>query len=213
MTEHETSAPSATGPNIEARVSFEDTIEPFDAYVAAVGRVAYAWNTLHERLGSLFATVTGLERKVALAKWYSIRSDRVQRAMLRTEVDATNPERSKTRPEAPDDLTWLLDRADELAEDRNNAVHAPCSLYICGSRSEMGAAFFDGNPLARKLEGKELVVEFAWCEGYAETLSRFTEMMGPALAFPDRFPWPERPKIRPREDFSGESRRSEGDVR
>ena len=208
MTEPETSEPSTAKPNIVRWSTFEDTIEAFDAYVAAVGKVAHAWNYLHEQLGVLFVAVTGMERNVALANWYSVRSDRAQREMLKAAVNATNSERSKKLPEAPDDLIWLLDRADELAEDRNNAVHAPCSLYISGSGSEMGAAFFNGNPRAKKLMGKELLVEFAWCESYAETLSRFTEMLGIAIAFPDRFPWPQRPKILSREDFSGESRRS-----
>ena len=53
---------------------------------------------------------------------------------------------------------------------------------------------------------KELLVEFAWCESYAETLSRFTQMLGTAIAFPDRYEWPEQPKILSREHFSGESR-------
>jgi hypothetical protein len=207
MSEHETSAPSATEPNIEARVSFEDTIEPFDAYVAAVGRVAYAWNYLHERLGVLFVAVTGMERNVALSIWYSVKSDRAQRDMLKAAIDATNSERSTKWPEAPDDLKWLLERANELAEARNNAVHAPCSLYINGSASQMRASFFDGNPRAKNLMGKELLVEFTWCERFAEALSRFAEMMGPAIALPDRFPWPQRPKILPRDHFSGESRR------
>jgi hypothetical protein len=118
--------------------SFEETRKAFDAYVAAVGKVAYEWNALHEQLGILFVAVSGAERKVALAKWYSVRSDRDQRAMLRNAVNTTNSERSKTLPEAPDDLIWLLDHAHDLAEDRNNAVHAPCSLYIGGSGSEMG---------------------------------------------------------------------------
>jgi hypothetical protein len=208
MTEPETSAPSEAQPNIVRFSTFEETKKAFDAYVAAVGKVAYAWNYLHEQLGILFVAVSGTEREVALANWYSVRSDRAQRAMLRAKVKAINLERSKTLPEAPDDLIWLLDCADELAEDRNNAVHAPCSLYINGSGSEMGAAFFNGHPRARKLMGKELLVEFAWCESYAETLSRFTGMLGTAIAFPERFPWPRRPKIRSREDFSGESRRS-----
>jgi hypothetical protein len=147
MTEQETSESASTAkPGIATWTTFEDTIEAFDAYVAAVGKVAYAWNYLHEKLGVLFVAVSGAEREVALANWYSVWSDRGQRAMLRAKVNATNSERSKTRPEAFDDLIWLLDRADELAEDRNNAVHAPCSLYISGSGSEMGAAFSMGTP-------------------------------------------------------------------
>jgi hypothetical protein len=130
-------------------------------------------------------------------------------AMLRAKVNATNSERSKTLPDAAtDDLIWLLERADELADDRNNAVHAPCSVYISGSGSEMGAAFFNGHPRARKLEGIDLLVEFAWCATYAATLSRFTEMLAVAIAFPERYQWPQRPKILCRDGFSGESRRS-----
>jgi hypothetical protein len=56
--------------------------------------------------------------------------------------------------------------------------------------------------------GKELLVEFAWCERYAETLSRFTKILGIAIALPERYLWPERPKILPRDHFSSESRRS-----
>jgi hypothetical protein len=87
----------------------------------------------------------------------SVKSDRAQRDMLRAAVNATNSERSKRLPKAPANLKWLLDRADALAEDRNNAVHAPCSLYLGGSVSEMGAAFFNGNPRAKNLMGKELL--------------------------------------------------------
>ena len=37
--------------------------------------------------------------------------------MLRAALNATSSERSKKLPKAPDDLKWLLDRADALAED------------------------------------------------------------------------------------------------
>lgn len=208
MSEQETDAPSTGQLSIVVWPTVEDTKKAFEAYVAAVGKVAYAWNYLHEQLGMLFVAVTGLERNVALPIWYSIRSDRAQREMRRVAVDATNSERAKKLPTAPDDLKWLLDRADELAKDRNNAVHAPCSLYVVGGGSEMGAVFFNGNPLAKRLMGKDLLVEFAWCEGYAETLTVFTKGLGTAIAFPDRYPSPAQPKIRRREDFSGESRRS-----
>jgi hypothetical protein len=163
MSEQETSAPSTAEPNIIAEVSFEDTMYAVDAYAAAVGRVAHEWNHLHERLGALFVAVTGMERNLALSIWYSVKSDRAQRDMLRAAIDVTNSQRSERLPEAPDDLQMVLDRANELAEARNDAVHAPCSLYIGGSGSEMTASFFDGNPRAKNLKGKELLFEFAWC--------------------------------------------------
>jgi hypothetical protein len=149
MPEPETSGPSTAKPAIETLVTFEDTIQPFDAYVAAVGRVAHAWNYLHERLGVLFVTVSGMERNVALSIWYSVKSDLAQRAMLRAALEATNSERSKRLPKASNDLKWLLDRADALAEDRNNAVHAPCSLYLGGSVSERGPRFSMETPAPR----------------------------------------------------------------
>jgi hypothetical protein len=155
-----------------------------------------------------FIAVTGMERNLALSIWYSVTNDHFQREMLKAAVSATNSERSTNLPKAPDDLKWLLDRAEEVADARNNAVHAPCSLYLGGSVSEMEASYFNRNPAPRDLWGKELLVEFAWCERYVETLSRFTNMLGPALAFPDRYQWPERSTILSREDFSGESRRS-----
>jgi hypothetical protein len=37
--------------------------------------------------------------------------------MLRAALNATSSERAKKLPKAPDDLRWLLDRADALAED------------------------------------------------------------------------------------------------
>jgi hypothetical protein len=154
MTEQETSAPSTAEPNIVRWSTFEETKKAFDAYVAAVGKVAHAWNYLHERLGVLFVAVTGMERNVALSIWYSVKSDHAQREMLKAAIDATNSERSKRMPNAPDDLKWLLDRADELAEARNNAVHAPCSLYIGGSGSEMGPRFSMGIPAPRSLWAK-----------------------------------------------------------
>jgi hypothetical protein len=206
MTKPETSAPSTAEP--VRWTTFEETKKAFEAYVAAVGKVAYEWNTLHERLGVLFVAVTGMERNVALSIWYSVRSDLAQREMLKAAFFATNPQRSEKLPKAPDDLKWLLDRAQEVANARNDAVHAPCSLYVSGSGSEMGAAFFDGNPRAKNLGGKDLLVEFAWCESFARTLSFFTERLANAIAFPDRFEWPERPNILSRDDFSGESRRS-----
>ena len=212
LTEPETRAPSTAKPAIEAFSAFGGYDEAEDAYVAAVGSVAFAWNTLHEQLGALFVAVSGMERKVALTKWYSIRSDLHKRAMLRDRRSraAGLSGCTKRLPKAPEDLKWLLDRAHDLAEDRNNAVHAPCSLLISESGSEMVAAFFDGNPLAKRLMGKELLVEFAWCEAYAETLTKFTRIIGLAIALPDHYQWPERPKILSRENFSGESRRALG---
>ncbi len=169
----------------------------FEAYTLAVGKVAHAWNYLHERLGQLFALLTGADRGIALAVWYSTDNDRAQRKMLRAAIAAAAPQRWASIPKAVTDLTWLLDRADEVSEHRNNAIHAPSSLYIGGSEdggSEMGASYFHGNPRAKKLIGKRLISEFDWCERFTETLSRFAQATESAIAFPSQYPWPALPR-------------------
>ena len=141
-----------------------------------------------KRLGVLFVAATGMERNLALSIWYSVTSDRAQREMLKASVFATSSQRSEKLPKARDDLKWLLDRAEEVADARNNAVHAPCSLYLGGSVSEMGVSYFNGNPRAKNLVGKELLVEFAWCERYAQTLREFIQRLENSIRLPDRYP-------------------------
>src|SRR5215472_4850499 len=149
----ETRAPVVRWPTDEERKA------AFEAYTLAVGKVAHAWNYLHEKLGQVFWVVCGAEREIALAIWYSTHNDRTQRLMLRAAVLACKMDRWPA-PQARDDVMWLLDCADSLAEQRNNALHAPCSLYVGGAQdggSVMGAAFFHGHPRAKKLIGKDLL--------------------------------------------------------
>jgi hypothetical protein len=126
----------------------EETKAAFERYTLAVGKVVHAWNYLHEKLGQLFVVLSGSDRNIALAIWYSTFNDRAQRLMLRAAVIASGANRWPN-PSAKDDMIWLLDHADDLAEQRNNAIHTPCSLYICGAKdrgTEMGAAYFNGHP-------------------------------------------------------------------
>jgi hypothetical protein len=122
----------------------------------------------------------------------------------------TTSDRWKRSPRVPDDLKWLLDRADKLASDRNNAIHAPCSLYLRGDgSSEVMAAVRSanaGNRRAKNLEGKDLLTEFYWCAAYAVRLGQFAGMLAPAMASPGHYEWPKRPKIPSRADVSRVSR-------
>ena len=135
-----------------------ETHEAIEAYCVAVGLVVYEWNDLHEKLARLFALVREEDRQETLTEWYAIRSDTRQREKLRCAMTETTSDRWKKSPRAPDDLKWLLDRADKLASDRNNAIHAPCSLYLRGDgSSEVMAAVRSanaGNRRAKNLEGK-----------------------------------------------------------
>jgi hypothetical protein len=188
-----------------------ETREAIEAYCVAVGLVVYEWNDLHEKLARLFALIREGDKRESLTEWYAIRSDTGQREKLRGAIAETTSGRWKKSPRALDDLKWLLDGVDRLASDRNNALHAPCSLYLRGDgSSEVMAAVRSanaGNRRAKDLEGEDLLTEFHWCAAYALRLGQFAGMLAPAMASPDQYEWPVRPKIPSRADLSGVSRR------
>jgi hypothetical protein len=189
-----------------------DAFDALDDYATAVGMVVYEWNYLHEELGRLFVVVRNEDKARLLTKWWSCKTDAGQRTMLKDAVTNAPKVRWKRLPKAAPDLNWLLERVNELAEDRHNAVHAPVLLYFKQDDSaEVMAAYlkaYPRHPRAENLMGKDLLVEFAWCAGYATALSRFTLLLRMAILLPRRYEWPERPDIPKREDFSGASRRS-----
>jgi hypothetical protein len=188
-----------------------ETREAIEAYCVAVGLVVYEWNDLHEKLARLFALIREGDKRESLKEWYAIRSDTRQREKLRCAITETAPDRWEKSPRAPDDLKWLLNRADKLASDRNNAIRTPCSLYLRGDgSSEVMAAVRSANARnrrAKNLEGEDLLIEFHWCAAYAVRLGQFAGMLAPAMASPDHYEWPVRPKIPSRADLSGVSGR------
>ena len=169
----------------------------FDAYAAAVGRLAYHWNLLHEKFGRLFAVVTGMDRQIAFAIWYSTDSDRTQQSMLKAAIIAGFYRWLNTKPpHATDDLIWLMNEANSLADYRNTAVHMPVNLYInivTGGPAEMGPAWLQGHPRAKRSMGKRLLDELKWYDVWAETLIRFTDAAEHSLQFVHE-PWPEKPQ-------------------
>jgi hypothetical protein len=106
-----------------------ETREAIGAYCVAVDLVVYEWNDLHEAGAAVRSRPRGRQAGT-LKEWYGIRSDARQRERLRCAITETTSGRWKKSPRALDDLNWLLDRADKLASDRNDAIHAPCSLYL-----------------------------------------------------------------------------------
>jgi len=152
---------------------------------------------LHEILGRLFVIVTGANPKIALAVWYSTDSDRTQQRMLSAAISALPDDRWPQRPRAREDLQWLLVRTNSLADQRNNAIHAPGALY-CGSGvaggMEIAPSFLQGHPRATRLMGKPLLDEFEWCKRCTEILTEFALAAETSLSV-EQHPWPDRPKI------------------
>ena len=178
----------------------------FRPYVTALGQFALAWNDLQETLGSLFWTLMS-PRPVegaffyheSLFVWNAVKSDRIQREMLKAAVNhlITDWERPKLVGEA----NWLIDRANELADWRNDAIHFPLIVLA----KELGAvsgrnvrpANYQFNPRAISLTKREdLLAEFRFCRDYAITLADYAHLIDLALINSQiGRQWPERPQL------------------
>jgi hypothetical protein len=179
-------------------------IATWEPYITALGKVAHAWNHLQEELGKLFCEITELSYAMGTAVWHSSKSDRAQRDMLEAAlfVRASDEEWAENFPKAVDDIRWLLHRTNGVADQRNDAIHAPCSLGIDGHELEIMPIVFFGNPRAKKLRGKDIMSEFAWYEKSADTLKAFTREIESALMEPRApYPWPEKPQMPTLEQF------------
>ena len=174
----------------------EERQNAFAAYTEAVGKVAHAWNFLHERLGQLFLAILEGEPQVSAAIWYSTENDRTQRWMLLLAAKASP--KLRTKEGVLDAIEWLHERCTSLADRRNDAIHAPCALWLGATpdgNPVMGASYIFGHPRAQKLKGKAIIDEFLSCERIAEELTRFTLKVESHLHSPERFPLPSKPAI------------------
>jgi len=188
----------------------DETNIAFNDYSLALGRVVHSWNRLHERLAELFAAIGG-EREIPVAVWYSSMNDRAQRNMLSAAIEATQsvPDLSKRLykpryrdglrwdyrfPGAKDDLRWILNEINSLAQHRDNAVHAPVHLIEVGDHMQMAATTYTQHNRAKNLIGKELLIEFDYYERRSDSYLRFVEDATGAVLYA-HFPWPERPSL------------------
>jgi hypothetical protein len=190
--------------------------DALNAYCLAVGQASYAWNDLHERLAGLYVLLTAHTgstphdpgngpagdraelRRLAFSKWYAVRSDWQQRRMLRDRIEAGLGLDRRSPSPIESDILWLLDAVDALANDRNDAIHAPVSLCIDtreGGSAEVGPAYWNGNPRAKRLVGRKLLDEFDRCRATAILLSDFTAFIEGALQFPNQIGRPFRPEL------------------
>jgi len=70
----------------------EFRVPAFDPYALAIGRLALAWNNLHERLAALFWTILGagvMNQPIAI--WKSANFDRPRREMLKAAAMTVRP--------------------------------------------------------------------------------------------------------------------------
>ena len=168
----------------------------FDPYYSAVGKVVHAWNHLQDEFAELFCIVSGLNHSVGLAIWHAVQSDRGQREMLRAAVYAAcaDEEWAKKFPSAKEGIDWLLNEANKVADRRNDAIHAPCSVTIGTGDFEIIPFSFLGNPRAKKLHTKDILAEFSWYARSASVLKQYAVDVEAALSSTRR-PWPDKPRM------------------
>jgi hypothetical protein len=165
-----------------------------------LGWLVYEWNRFQEALAELFSDMLGVRQNMPFAIWYSTTNERAQREMLRAAVEQKYPPVPSSDPHR-ETLLWLTNQAAKLADQRNDAIHAPIVFVQASDQIELLPMYLFGNPRATKLKNKDLLKEFRWYREHASTLADFAEKIHWALIFPADFAWPDRPPL-PRLDQS-----------
>ena len=167
----------------------------FQPYAIELGHLAYHWNRLHENLGRLFWTITGIANGVvAMNVWYSLRSDLAQREMLR--AAAMGGLNRQAVEKARGEIKWLLDEVNTLSHQRNDALHAPLLFKFEPEdpRPIFESAYHFGNPRALKLKDKDLISEFVWYHERAAALADHASVLDLWIHRPEPT-LPSRPKL------------------
>jgi hypothetical protein len=186
-----------TDKNVAPILDEGEAEKAFAPYANEIGLMTRAWNGLHEELGQIFGQIIcPANQNIPRAVWHSILSDKAQRDILRAAATAPFAIDEQKYPKAKADITWLLDKTQQLSEPRNNAVHAPIMMSLDTQTHEIAVApnIFSGNPRARKLHGKNLLKQLQWYRAQAQTYRQFALAVWFHLRR-DGTTWPCRPTI------------------
>jgi hypothetical protein len=173
------------------KAQFDKAFEPV---AIEIGQFAREWNGLHEELAVLFVALFGAPTiGVPLACWHAIPDDGLKRRMMRAAVKASRPVQKNVDAGIKDEIDWLLGEIDQLAERRNDALHAPIQVLMDTSTYVFTTEpnYFWGNPRAGKLKGKDLKIEFGGYRNRAESLRFFAIKL--QMAFRGQGALPSRP--------------------
>lgn len=214
----------------------------FDAHTKAIGSLLLAWNDFHERLSALFVNAMGVRQFArSFAIWHATRNDIGKRKLLKVALanlpesergvplrnpDGTfirNPDGSfmGVRPKLVEEITWILEVADNLEGHRDDSAHTPLRyayLWDLLSLAERIAARPDSfdprrqvvmahtgfaNPRALRLQSnkRNLLAEYRYARERILILRDYAIAIefawsNPPVTWPDRPSLPERKPIR-----------------
>jgi hypothetical protein len=182
------------------------TEKDFRPYVIALGQLTLAWNDLHERLATLFWILMGGGWKnKPIGIWNTVEYDRPKRKLLLAALKGCTPSETQVHPSMVDEIEWIIIKANELEDVRNDAIHSPLTLvpkYFVkqfGTTSVVPDDALD-NRRAVKLSKKarnDFLEEFKWCYRCTIVLRDYASQIeyayGGSVRFGAAFPWPRRP--------------------
>ena len=107
-------------PKIPKRQIRRDVRPALAKYAALVGEVTYASNAMHATFFLLFQMLFDMRQSDSVgAIWHSLRSDDLQRNVLKAAVEKSH----KLRNRPKNAFIWAINKAGKLAEYRNAAIH------------------------------------------------------------------------------------------
>jgi hypothetical protein len=177
--------------------------EAFKPYAAEIGFLLRDWNNLQESLSALFVSLFPIDQSGAiLAAWHAVPNDRFQRAMLRASLkvkfDVPSATKKLTQEQYEckffrDEILWILEKADTLGRQRDDAAHVPVAMLIAEPLKFI-AHIYSGNPISQKFLGKELLAEFNIYRNKEVILRNYADRINLYLHRRKRGPLPERPQ-------------------
>jgi hypothetical protein len=154
--------------------------------------------------------------------WNALNSDRDKRRLLRAAAAHLTVTETEKFPKFAADVKWILDRADELEDMRNNVVHSPLMLISskkhrwalsppAGTPDYIVPEWLLGNRRAVNLRqlllaDKKLLAEFRWCRDAILVCRDFAVHINRSWTSV-AYPWPRRPSLPPRKAKRNQPRR------
>jgi hypothetical protein len=170
----------------------------FQPYATAIGQLVLAWNDLHEILVVLYWTLLGFDDKT-FDEWDAAKFDHKKRALISKWIKSLPAKSKALAPDLYADLEWLVAQINILAEPRNDTAHSPLTIiqdtpFLNRHHFKTGVTPNTtwGNSRAKRLFGKDLLVEFRTYRNSASKLADYARTMERSLA-DEHTPWPARP--------------------
>jgi len=172
-----------------------------DKHAVAIGRIAMAWNELHENLAEFFGQLfEEADYGLALTSWHALVSDNAQREMLRAVAEVKLGNESKAYKE----LYWSLKQIKkQISNLRNTGVHMPLMSFTDLASDDRThqilplSMFGNRKAIAMETSGKDILKEYADYERQIRNIGSYCFAImfnvSPRRAGPEK--WPGRPNL------------------